>query len=250
MHEYDDAFYRYISEGAAYAAAAVAPALEGALGRKLESVLDVGCGAGAWLSVWRDRGATVCGLDGDYVNRRSLLITPEEFSVQDLRQPFDLQQRFDLVQCLEVAEHLPAEVSAGLVACLCRHSDLVMFSAAPPGQGGENHVNEQTYEFWRDRFAEQGYRMYDPIRRAIGADAKVKPWYRYNIFVYVKENTLDSTHRALATCRVANNRPPADLSPRLYRLRKRLVRLLPVAAMTGMAMAKKTLANAVVRGSP
>jgi hypothetical protein len=34
---------------------------------------------------------------------------------------------------------------------------MVLFSAAPPGQGGEHHVNERTYEFWRGLFARHGY---------------------------------------------------------------------------------------------
>jgi|SoiMethySBSTD1v2_1073268.scaffolds.fasta_scaffold943410_2 hypothetical protein len=37
--------------------------------------------------------------------------------------------------------NLPASSAAMLVARLCRHSDVALFSAAQPGQGGEGHVN-------------------------------------------------------------------------------------------------------------
>ncbi|WP_191907574.1 class I SAM-dependent methyltransferase [Vibrio fortis] len=37
------------------------------------SVLDVGCGQGAWLSVWKKRDdIRVAGLDGHYVNPKGL----------------------------------------------------------------------------------------------------------------------------------------------------------------------------------
>ncbi|MDP6884692.1 MAG: hypothetical protein QF830_11185, partial [Rhodospirillales bacterium] len=42
---------------------------------------------------------------------------------------------------LEVAEHLPPDAAETFVATLVAHGRLVLFSAAPPGQGGLNHVN-------------------------------------------------------------------------------------------------------------
>ena len=39
-----------------------------------------------------------------------------------------------------------------MVANLTGHGSCVLFSAAVPGQGGENHVNEQTHEYWRGLF--------------------------------------------------------------------------------------------------
>ena len=39
------------------------------------------------------------------------------------------------------------------VDSLCRHGELIIFSAAVPGQGGERHVNEQPLEYWREKFA-------------------------------------------------------------------------------------------------
>jgi SAM-dependent methyltransferase len=247
MYSYDDDFYDYIADGASYAAGVIVPALLGLLPEAPRSVLDVGCGQGAWLAVWHRAGVVVHGIDGDYVDRQRLLVDQDSFSACDLRQEFELQRRFDLVQCLEVAEHLPPSSAGALVASLCRHSDMVLFSAAPPGQGGENHVNEQSYGFWRDRFAEQGFQLYDPVRRLVLDDAQVKPWYRYNPFLYLREGAVENAHRALAEFRLAPGAEPPDLSPRAYRLRKRLVALLPVAAMTGLATAKKTLFNVVSR---
>lgn len=241
MYSYDEEFYRYINAGATRSAEVMIPLLQACIPQQLSSVLDVGCGAGAWLSVWKKHADEVIGLDGAYVDRSRLLVAPEEFLSRDLRQPFALQRRFDMVQCLEVAEHLPAQRARGLVQDLCKHSDLVFFSAAPPGQGGENHINEQPYAYWRDLFAEQHYTMYDPLRRQLLDDNAVMPWYRYNSFLFANARQLPKCHAALAAMRIDSDVAPLDIAPALYQMRKQLVRLLPVKISTGLAIIKKTV---------
>jgi SAM-dependent methyltransferase len=240
MYKYDDEFYRYINAGALRSAGVMVPLVQASIPFTIKSIMDVGCGAGAWLSVWKNRSCAVLGLDGSYLNSANLLVDQEEFLVHDLRQAISLQREFDMVQCLEVAEHLPPDRSRSLVEDLCRHSNLVFFSAAPPGQGGENHVNEQPYAFWRDLFAEQQYTMYDPWRRQLMDNNSVMPWYRYNSFLFVNANKLPKCHTALAGCQVHENSNPEDISPGGYRLRKRMIRLLPVKVATGLAIIKKT----------
>ncbi|HLT71819.1 MAG TPA: methyltransferase domain-containing protein [Cyclobacteriaceae bacterium] len=155
---------------------------------RVDSVLDVGCGLGTWLTVFRDKGVTdIVGLDGSNVDMSMICIPPENFRVHDLRTEFDLQRRFDLVLCLEVAEHLPESCAEPLVASLCRHSDHIVFSAAIPGQGGQNHINEQWPEYWRSLFEREGYTMLDVIRPTIWNNPGVDAWYRQNMFVYTKD---------------------------------------------------------------
>ena len=74
MYTYSTEFYKYLNQGAVDSAAAVIPELRSILPCKINSVLDVGCGAGAWLSVWKKSGSQVTGLDGDYVTKSMLLI--------------------------------------------------------------------------------------------------------------------------------------------------------------------------------
>ena len=52
---------------------------------------------------------------------------------------------------------LGGEHADTFVQNLVRHaSGAILFSAAPPGQGGEFHVNEQPYEYWRGKFQRCG----------------------------------------------------------------------------------------------
>ncbi len=108
----------------------------------IKSVIDVGCGLGAWLRAAKECGADkVIGLDGDYVDHTQLLIEPSCFrccniEIEDLRGATAGHIPFDVAISMEVAEHLPLDRARSFVTELCSLSDLVLFSAAIPGQGG------------------------------------------------------------------------------------------------------------------
>lgn len=150
-----------------------------------ESVVDIGCGRGAWLSAFRRCGVyDVVGLDGDYVDRDGLAIPSDCFQAADLSQPIRLGRSFDLAVCLEVAEHLPASASANLVGALTTAAPVVLFSAAIPGQGGVGHVNEQWPDYWRSLFEQKGYVALDILRPQLWDDPRVAFRYRQNSFLY------------------------------------------------------------------
>jgi len=246
-YTYSEGFYKYLNQGAVTSADVVVNGLIHILPCRIDSVLDVGCAAGAWLSIWKENGCRVTGLDGDYVEESMLLIEPAEFHARDISQPFDLGKRFDLCQSLEVAEHIPGNASAQFIDCLCKASDIVLFSAAPPGQGGENHINEQPYEYWQALFENHDYQMYDPIRQTFGRNKNVMPWYRYNIFLFVNRSCLPKVHEALSVFRIEPGQAPKDTSPLHYRARKLLMTAIPVEFRTQLAVFKKKLLNGVLK---
>jgi glycosyltransferase involved in cell wall biosynthesis len=188
--KYNDAFYTQHLSGSARSARAI-------LGRlwtyfNPSSVLDVGCGYGAWLLAAQELGARdLLGLDGDYVDRGALLVDPSQFAPTDLRTEISISRRYDLALSVEVAEHLPMARAQGFVRDLCRASDVVLFSAATPYQGGEDHVNEQWPEYWGILFRQQKYRCFDLFRNEFWRDPNVESWYAQNVFLFVKaENPL------------------------------------------------------------
>lgn len=152
-----------------------------------KSILDVGCGTGTWLKVAKELGVSeVVGIDGDYVDRSVLLqnLDQNEFLAADLSFPFQLDRQFDLLICLEVAEHLHEDFAENFIYSLSLHSDLILFSAAIPLQGGQNHLNEQAPSYWIKKFENSGYHVYDPIRPLVWNSQEVDVWYKQNMFLF------------------------------------------------------------------
>jgi SAM-dependent methyltransferase len=162
------------------------------------SVVDLGCGVGTWLRAFQNAGVTdILGLDGGHVDPAMLEIPPDRFRTADLTAPPPLGRRFDLALCLEVAEHLPADRAAALVAALVAAAPCVLFSAAVPGQGGVHHINEAWPSFWSQRFAVHGYERLDPVRPRVWRDPAVSWWYKQNTYLFCSAETIRD-HPALA----------------------------------------------------
>jgi SAM-dependent methyltransferase len=158
---------------------------------RITSALDLGCGSGTWLGALNDLGVSdVFGVDARQISS-NILFDRELSKVQDLGQPLDLGRKFDLVICLEVAEHIDGGDSgaAELMRTISRHSDLVLFSAATPGQPGDHHVNCQPHEYWHKRFADLGYKKWDIIRPYIASWPDMEWWYKRNTFIYSRRTT-------------------------------------------------------------
>jgi SAM-dependent methyltransferase len=184
---YDSFFYEGITATASRAARRVVPYVVEWL--EPASVVDVGCGEGAWLAAFLEAGCHGIGIDGPHVDRSRLLVPEELFHCYDLEQPLGALvrgQRFDLAVCLEVAEHLSPARADGLVDDLAALSDRLLFSAATPGQGGYGHVNEQPHEFWVTRFEDRGYAASSVLRRRFAENEEVASWYRANLLVLTR----------------------------------------------------------------
>lgn len=234
-HSYAEGFYRVYEEGARQSAKEIVPLILELIQPK--RVIDVGCGIGAWLSVFKEFGVEdVWGVDGDWVDRKMLLIPEEQFLSIDLRKPFRMDKRFDLVVSLEVAEHLSNEYAETFVGSLTKLGPVILFSAAIPFQGGEHHKNEQWPEYWAGLFKENGYEAIDCIRKKIWRNDKVDWWYAQNIIMFARQDYLGS-HPSLRSefektdaSRLSIVHPKVYLKsvdPRNLSL-KRLVALLPV----------------------
>jgi len=151
-----------------------------------KSIVDVGCGIGAWAKVAKEMGCAVTGLDGDWVPQEQLLIDPDEFIRVDLANPPPgFGRRFDLALSLEVAEHLPERSAQRFVGFVTDLAPVVVFSAAVPWQMGTHHVNEQYPGYWARRFEQQGFVPFDVIRPRCWYDRDVEFYYRQNVLVYV-----------------------------------------------------------------
>lgn len=217
---YSRAFYRALGETSEKSARRILPLLFDLV--SVASVVDIGCGEGGWLAAFRDAGVNdVLGLDGSGVDDAALKIPLVSFQRVRLDQPLGIARRFDLAVCIEVAEHLPTERAAPLVGELTSLAPLVLFSAAVPGQGGTEHVNEQWPGYWARLFAERGYRAIDIFRTRLWDDPAVAFWYKQNLLLYADAAML-AANPGLADAAAATPKEPIPLiHPELYRMMMR-----------------------------
>lgn len=155
------------------------------------SVVDFGCGTGAWLREYVKNGVSdIRGYDGDYVLDNKLLIDERFFFPCNLEDELNIDRKFDLAMSLEVAEHLPEVSADSFVNKLTLASSLIVFSAAVPGQGGIGHVNEQWTRYWSNKFIKQGYTPIDILRKKIIGLTQIRPYYRSNIMIYTNREDV------------------------------------------------------------
>lgn len=194
MANYTESFYQTYAGDSRKSAEQVVPLIQELLSPA--SVVDIGCGIGTWLCVFQEHGVErALGVDGDYVNRGQLLISPEDFVARDLTRPLslpgDVERPFDLVLSLEVAEHLPESCAEQFVADLVSLGPAVLFSAAIPHQGGKFHVNEQWQTYWAMLFENHGYSTIDWLRPRIWGNRDVAYYYSQNSILYVNRHQLE-----------------------------------------------------------
>jgi len=174
-------------------------------------VVDLGCGVGAMLSgvvEWtrETHGVTpTCvGIEAPTAIQRmaragAMRIPREWYFPADLREQTAAellsalleQGRYDVAVSAEVAEHLPPEAGGWHVDMLCSLSDTVVFSAAYPGQGGDQHISERPWTYWREKFSVRGY-GYDEVLTVSLVDLfreqTTRAWgYAKNMRVYKRE---------------------------------------------------------------
>lgn len=191
MCVYDDIFYKTQKDGSRQSAKEIIPLVLELIHPKC--VIDVGCGVGTWLSVFKENGIEdIWGVDGNWVDKEMLQISKERFLSFDLRKPFRMDRQFDLVVSMEVAEHLPNECAEIFVDSLTKLSPVILFSAAAPFQGGIHHVNEQWPDYWVEYFQKRRYVVIDCIRKKVWQNDKVLWWYAQNILMFIRQNYLES----------------------------------------------------------
>lgn len=185
---YDAGYYESTVEGPAVrSAGTIADSILEEFDPK--SVVDVGCGTGALLLALRERGCEVFGLEYskaalEYCWGRGLRV--QRFDLE--RDALDHAPTFDVAISMEVAEHLPEAIADRYIGLLTRLSHQIVFTAAQPGQGGSDHVNEQPRAYWIEKFTLRGFSLDGAItdrwRETWRASGRVESWYSDNLLVF------------------------------------------------------------------
>ena len=129
-----------------------------------KNVIDFGAGDGWWCKTFRNFGAEAYAVEIHEL-AKEYTDPSVHFIQRDLREPILDGGLFDLVICLEVAEHLPRGYADTLAETLTTHTgNLLLFSAAGPGQPGTGHVHLQPQEYWRGRIERLNKIQYSEMR--------------------------------------------------------------------------------------
>jgi cyclopropane fatty-acyl-phospholipid synthase-like methyltransferase len=183
---YDREYYKFIESTALSSREAMVQSIVRDLAPR--HVLDVGCGTGALLDALRGRNVQAAGLEYSsaglaYCRKRGLNVL--KFDIGRHHVPTHLQRR-DLVISFEVAEHLPASLADRFVDLLTSAGNVIVLSAATPGQGGTDHQNEQPHEYWIEKMAARGFRLDGELTQRWRAEwqGKTATWYHANVMVF------------------------------------------------------------------
>lgn len=184
---YDDAFYDAYGHEAAKMAEWFMPLLGQVI--PFRSIIDVGCGEGHYVKWCRDNGIAADGIEG---SQAAIMRSVGPMIKWDLRIPWRGEVKSSLCLSLEVAEHIDPEFAGVFADTLCGLSDVVVMTAAPPGQGGLEHVNEQPKSYWKILFWDRGFhpdheahrKLLEGIFKAQDRGEYVTPWLAPNLMVF------------------------------------------------------------------
>jgi glycosyltransferase involved in cell wall biosynthesis/2-polyprenyl-3-methyl-5-hydroxy-6-metoxy-1,4-benzoquinol methylase len=184
------------------------------------SALDIGCGPALILHKLATFGYETLGVEASIhaIEKAPIEMRPRILQA-DITTWNPPEHSHDLVICSEVAEHLDARHADKLVETITTAAkDTVFFTAATPGQGGHDHVNEQPHTYWIEKFQDHGFR-YDhakteAVRLALRNAVKTLHWFPANAIVFKRlERAVDPT-RANGAAAPGSATPQDKTDPR------------------------------------
>jgi SAM-dependent methyltransferase len=219
MKLFSPEFFSWMRQGSLQSAREIVPIVREYI--QPNRVVDIACGTGEWLKVFREHGATtVLGVDADWVLHNKLVIEREQLIIADITRTFAVPGKYDLALMLEAIQHVPATRAREMVRTLADLAPAVLLSAPIPHQGGSgDEVHEQWPEYWAKLFAEMNFVCIDAIRPRIWRNEQVEWWYSQNMLLYVRKDVVDA-NPALRAAHEATSHPPLRLvHPTLYEAR-------------------------------
>jgi SAM-dependent methyltransferase len=180
---YDKRYFELIDSLAGHSTEMIAGSIQSEF--KPGFVLDVGCGTGAVLAVLGSRGIRALGLERSEAALEICRARGVDVRKLDLESDDLPTERADVVISLEVAEHLPEAIADRYVDILCRTGNVVVITAAQPGQGGTDHVNEQPHSYWISKFGRRGFFFDEEVSEKLKLD-----WRSQGVATFYVENLM------------------------------------------------------------
>jgi 2-polyprenyl-3-methyl-5-hydroxy-6-metoxy-1,4-benzoquinol methylase len=114
------------------------------------SVVDAGCGNGGISLALLEAGCKqISAFDASTASVKfAKSMGLEHVQKLDFTSAEKIPALGDLCICCEVAEHIPEKYANHLCDLLSKVAPILVFTAAPPGQGGHLHVNLKPQDWW------------------------------------------------------------------------------------------------------
>ena len=149
---------------------------------KNKTLLDLGCGTGAYTKELQQTCNSAKGYDG---NPNTLKISNGLCEVADLTEKQNFDQ-VDWVLSLEVGEHVPKESEDILLDNICSHSNKgVILSWAIPNQPGDGHINCQSNEYVINKMLDKGFSIDLDLTHKLRKNATLW-WFKNTLMCFKK----------------------------------------------------------------
>lgn len=200
---------------------------------KFESIKDIGCGNGTWLKKFAETNIFKVGYGFDLpsavgqnfaVNSANLNFVEIDFE----KESYNRLPKTDLSIFVEVAEHLKSATAKKVIENICETSNIIVFSAAIPGQGGFNHINENPINYWVELIESNNFAVFDTFRQELNAVGDLPSYYRNNIVLAVSEKFLCGNQEiasALTEFRILSREIIFDYRSNLMKFQYRIIAL-------------------------
>lgn len=144
------------------------------------TVVDLGCGSGAYTKYLRHNGISCDCYDG---NPHTESMTNGFCKELDLAEKVNIKV-YDWVVALEIGEHIPKKYEANFIHNLHAHNSKgVIVSWALEGQTGLGHVNEQDNNYIKKIFADLGYSNDIETEMTLKRSAYLN-WFKNSVMVF------------------------------------------------------------------
>jgi glycosyltransferase involved in cell wall biosynthesis len=148
-----------------------------------KSALDIGCGVGAYLEIFkRFSGTKIMGVDG--IDKTASILSADEYVAMELGAINKIRGAAEVVLCMEVLEHLSGQLPEVLIKAMSAcATKAVLFSAAEPGQPGNGHINCRPITEWIALWQNEGWTPDLDLTLSCRALSSLF-WFRRNFIVF------------------------------------------------------------------
>lgn len=131
----------------------------------VKTMLDVGCGPGGQVKTAISLGIEAEGVDGDprvVAEADGIVINECDFTKDTF------EREVDFIWSVEFLEHVKEEFQENYMKTFAKAKH-VFVTFAPPGKGGNHHVNLKPASYWVETFAKYGLEYDEEITNQIKA---------------------------------------------------------------------------------